>query len=770
MRSLSAPSQDRLAFALLTLLVVAAFANVVFGGKSLVPSENWNPLDPRVIDSEEFARRKLYTFPNIRDPVAANMQMEPAQEFFRRSVLRGEFPFWDPFVGGGSPSFASLVPAHLFPPSLLVHLMGGGSLVRNLYILALIFCAGGFTYLLLRRCGLGWQASLTGAVAFMFSGAVIPTAPSAIGQPIAFFSLALLVTARLVDVPTMRRAAEMALVFAFIALASFPPALVQIFGCCLVYVVVALFAAGREHRRPIAAWFAAGVFVSLAIVSVVYLPAFAVMAETSHVRELYKVAAESVMHPRWILQLLSPAIMGGSLIYSPPLFVPDASPTGHMYYTGVVALLLGGVGLLAGTPDRARVLKITVTICGVLALAKVFGIPPVDWIKHVPLLRTIHYAAYFGILVVYATAILAAFGIEALISGRARRCQILASGALLAAALVAVRVFAHRRGIPLHDEGWRWIADYRLLVLFSGLAFAFALFSRHRWASVLMMAVLGIEGITNSAYPRPPRFNAWEHPPRYVEVLDEMGASGRVLPLPVYPANTQSVFRHMTIDSLLPFNSSRMHAFYHRYFSPEPDLFLRHTRRLPEERILDLANVETIAVSAADENVAVEALRRSHQIVYADDYVRLLRRQSTPRYTFTTEYRVVSPEAALAQLPSLPANMVLLEETPSFASRPSGKGNVRVTKFSLNEVTLAVDAPAAGLVGCSESNMNGWRASVDGRPARILAANYAFRAIEVPRGSHVVRLRYHPPAFRVALAISVAGLILCLIGFRRATG
>jgi len=127
--------------------VAVAFANVLFSGKALAITDNANPLDfryteqnygPGFVPAEEWTRRDLITSPNYRDPAAQALQAEPAAELLRRSLARGQFPFWDPYTGGGTPVFASLVPAYLFPPALLVVLLGNGSGVRNAYLLVLI--------------------------------------------------------------------------------------------------------------------------------------------------------------------------------------------------------------------------------------------------------------------------------------------------------------------------------------------------------------------------------------------------------------------------------------------------------------------------------------------------------------------------------------------------------------------------------------------------------------------------------------------------------
>ncbi len=772
-------TKDLAAVGLLTLLVVTAFANVVFGGKSLLPSSNENPMDwrptdqnygPGFVPHEEWARRGLFVAVNYRDTAASALQLEPSREFFRRSLLRGEFPFWDPYVGGGTPSFSTLVPGYLFPPALAVVLFGNGSLVNNLYILLLMICAGALTYFLLRRHGLSWQGSIAGAIAFTFSGAIIQMTPSELGQPVAMFSLPLLVAARLIDRPCARRAAELALAFAFVALASFPPILVAVFGTSMVYLIVTIILRPRGERAKIAGWFVAGAVTSMAIVGLAYIPALPVMADSTHITEYYSTAGVSFLHPRLIMQLLSPTIAGGSAIYRDS---PLLGPTGlHLFYTGVIPLLLSGIGFLAPAERRTRVLKLTAILVGALALAKIFGLPPVQWVIYLPLLRNIHYAAYFGIVVAFAIAILAALGVEALVRSRARRWQIAASGAVLAVALILLRISAARAGVHLHPEGWRWIADFRVLVLFAilGVGFAFVATRSMRAARIaiaLVISILIVEGISNSVYPRQQRWNVWAHPPRYVELLADRNTGGRVLPMPNYPANTEQVFRQPTIDSLTLNTSPRIFDLYRRYFSPNIGNFLQSTRRIPPERILDIANIEYLAISTPDNSNLLEAQKRGYQTLFADELLYLERRPTAPRYFLTSDYQLApSAQAALDALPALPAGAVVLEQQPSFASTSASnpQGRVTVARFSLNEVELVADTPAASILVCSESNMRGWTATVDGEPVPILAANYAFRGVEVPAGLHTIRLRYRPPGIYVGLMITVMGLMACFWG------
>lgn len=764
-----------MAVALLALLVVIAFANVIFAGRSLVPSENINPLDhrenersrgPGFISHEEWQRRNLVSYPNYRDVAAATLQFEPSQEFLRRSLQRGEFPFWDPFTGGGSPSFASLVPAYLFPPGLMVVLLGNSSLLRNIYILLLIFCAGTSTYILLRRHGLRWQSSLAGGIAFAFSGAVIQTAPTGLGQPVAFFALPLIFTCRLIEAPSGRRAAQMALVFAFVAFATFPPILMQAFGLCVVYLATHVLVNRKRTGLVAAGWFTGGALMSLAVVGVAYAPAIRLLREASHVSAYYRHAARDILEPRQIAQLLSPTIMGGSSIYSDSPLVGTTSL--HLYYVGIVVVVLTILSLFAGVVDRAKSLQVAAGASGLLALAKIFGIPPIHWISEVPLLRNIHYAAYFGILVSFVMALFVAMGIDALIRHQVTRKHVVITAAATFLLLTFLRYFAWRAGVGLHPQGWRWIADFRVLVIFSIAAVLLCWIARRasKFATVavlLLLATLATEGITNTVYPRPRRWNVWQNPPQHIEMLGSEGTGGRILPMPIYPANTQSVFRQPTIDTIL-FSSTRMNSLYKRYFNRAASMFLRETRQIPPERILDLANIEYIAIGAGNSGASAEAAARGYDVLLSNDLVHLVRRNATPRYTFVSDYRVSTHEAeALESLAGLPEQIVLLENSPSFAPASlTSQVTPRMTEFQLNSVELEVDAPQHGMLVCSESNMPGWTATVDGRPTDIVAANYAFRAVEVPPGRHTIRFHYWPPGLTEGIFASIAGVTACL--------
>ena len=95
---------------------------------------------------------------------------------------------------------------------------------------------------------------------------------------------------------------------------------------------------------------------------------------------------------------------------------------------------------------------------------------------------------------------------------------------------------------------------------------------------------------------------------------------------------------------------------------------------------------------------------------------------------------------------------------------------VHVTRYTSERLELQTEAPKASMVVLSQTWYPGWQAAIDGQPAKLWRANYAFQALEVPKGKHTVEVRYRDRAFWSGAMLSGLGLLLwagCLLRGRR---
>ena len=88
----------------------------------------------------------------------------------------------------------------------------------------------------------------------------------------------------------------------------------------------------------------------------------------------------------------------------------------------------------------------------------------------------------------------------------------------------------------------------------------------------------------------------------------------------------------------------------------------------------------------------------------------------------------------------------ILEESVDEDLSPS-VGRVEFERYEPNSVTLTVQSPTTQLLFLSDAYYPGWKATVDGSPTKIYRANYAFRAIVIPAGNHLVTFKYKPKLF-----------------------
>jgi len=84
-------------------------------------------------------------------------------------------------------------------------------------------------------------------------------------------------------------------------------------------------------------------------------------------------------------------------------------------------------------------------------------------------------------------------------------------------------------------------------------------------------------------------------------------------------------------------------------------------------------------------------------------------------------------------------------------------------QFANQKISIQTAAPASSMVVISQTHYPAWKAYVDGAPAKIWRANYAFQALQVPAGQHQVQLVYEDKKLYVGVLLSALGLTACLI-------
>jgi hypothetical protein len=155
-----------------------------------------------------------------------------------------------------------------------------------------------------------------------------------------------------------------------------------------------------------------------------------------------------------------------------------------------------------------------------------------------------------------------------------------------------------------------------------------------------------------------------------------------------------------------------------------------------------------------------------------DPEVNIYRNESALPRAFVVQQAIIAAdhEDAWAQIHQAgfdPATVVVIEGglpgeapgpaevagAPGLALQPAGE-HAQVVRYRADALEIEVDTPTEGYLVLSDPFYPGWRAEVDGEPAELLRANYAFRAVAVPAGRHQVTMTFRPATWTAGLALS----------------
>jgi hypothetical protein len=464
-----------------------------------------------------------------------------------------------------------------------------------------------------------------------------------------------------------------------------------------------------------------------------------------------------------------------------PLFHLQGSPSGvfmqaeqqwtSSYYLGVLPLLLALVAM-ARRGARSTLLSLMAVVGILLAFGRT-GVLLDIFKRMVPLLGFIRYPVKFIVLAIFCLSLLAGAGAAFLQRQpfpMARR-GLVRFGIGVALGILVVLAVGINFPFPPDSAGGLWPnALLRLTALAGGILLLILLF-RPGGSPLRMLpaaAFLVLAGLDVGTHA--PRQNptvvarAYDDYPPPMSRLPRLGESRAML----------SAAAEKTMEQLVNPDPLRF------YLGQRAELFsdCNLLERIPKVDgffSLHLAWQQKVAGLLRDGKAAPElpAFLGVSQIASA---MRLFvwkdQTNFMPLATIGQKPVFVTDSEALAALASAdfsPRQTVYLPADARGRVQAEADSGARVnssliTPSECQFVTVA-DAPA--LLVVAQSYFHCWKATVDGKPAALWRANYAFQAVEVPAGRHEVRLAYQDRAFWMGAGISLATLGFCVVGWIR---
>jgi hypothetical protein len=716
------------------------------------------------------------------------------------SLKQGMIPFWNPYVFSGMPFFADVQAAVLYPLNLVLTLFAQkewlNPVLVEYQIVLHIAMAGAFMYLLARDFGASKSGGMLAGITFMLCGFFTTHIfHSNLIYAAAWFPLAIYLFKRTIDRKSLLFMALTALVLSVIFFCGYPQLMVYMYYWLAAYYLYGLVVRIREKTRPLAevkraALFAGLVVLGIGMASVQMLPTQELAKNSVRPKLEFSESCEGSFRPYRFVTLFVPNYFGlpqKNAYWG--ISGKDVNAGSHNYwetamYAGTVSLVLAAIAPFFVRTPLTVFLSIMAVLSVLLAMGNSFFL---YWLafKFLPAFNAFRIPGRFAYMFSLSVSLLAGFGLTWLqsrsLQESAKRKQILERTLIVVAGLCLVVGLATTTGIfksgivdfilaagrfgsdsqgisnyvdkqiyPAVLKGvWVFIA---LAVCAAGICVARLrgrISARTSAASLLCLALLD--------------FMAFG-----------MGfAAGNIDPAVMY-SKTETVRQLQDLQTTEYFRinarsstpgtddlGGQYMAFrknqgsVHRLFLMEGYNPLRLKRQLVnrKDRTLDILNVKF--------KIAVDEQRQSMSLALHPTYF--------PRCRMVYDYAVEQDENRI--LPRLydplfdHKKSVVIEEKPAI-SIDTGFADTSwrcgITRYSLNKIDIDVSTPGNGLLVLSEIDYPSWKALIDGKPAPVLRADYALRAIPVEKGSHKVSCYFSEDVFRKGLLLSLISLALTL--------
>ncbi len=112
-----------------------------------------------------------------------------------------------------------------------------------------------------------------------------------------------------------------------------------------------------------------------------------------------------------------------------------------------------------------------------------------------------------------------------------------------------------------------------------------------------------------------------------------------------------------------------------------------------------------------------------------------------------------------------PAQTAIVEKDIPATYTPT-ECSVTPAEFALHDLKFNVTTDTTSFLTISEIYYPaGWKAYIDGEETEIFATNYILRGVVVPKGEHVLEIKFESKTYLLSLKLSLIGLILAILIF-----
>lgn len=722
------------------------------------------------------------SYPQKAQYFDAIRQLYPWKTAVISDIKHGYFPLWNPFNFSGSPLFANLQSAVLYPLNVF-YLFLSQPIAWSITVMLQSFLASLGMYLFARRIKIGVKGSLMAAITYaycLFSTTFLEY--NTINQVTLWLPYLLYASENLLSSYSVKSIIIFLLACVCAAFAGHLQLYGYIMAFAAVYIGVRLITT-RTPEKSRFIFFPILFVLGIAITAVQLFPTLELVGLAARVSQEYTFLIEKLLiQPYQLILYFVPDIFGNPATNN---YLLASSYPSKAVYVGIVPLLFAFLSLKQFRKNPF------ITFFSLTALATLLCIvrTPISEILYKIPLPFISSASPSNMIFItsFSLAILAGFGVDAWQTRSSKvAMKFFVTVICIAIALVGILKIGH---YPIQIKnliysvgifGVALVLFYAgnfvkrgksylvLLLLILSMADSFYLFTKFN-PFVPKQIVFPDAQIfswlkNNAGYNR-----FWGYGSASIEAnfATQYGLFSPDGYDPLYPKNYGQLIASSREGKVLEqfTNSTRSDALIAPGYGPT-DFPINMYR----QKILDLLGVRYILDRTENRDTEETFPPKTYTMVYNEnDWKIFANGNALPRAFFTNEYKKYSNDQEFESMffnPTFHAGQTLLvkNDIPFTQAPLAATGTATIRSYAPEHITIDTVTPSEQILFLSDTYYPGWRASVDGRETPIYPADMAFRAIVVPQGRHIVTFSYEPVTFSLGWKTSMIGL-LASVGF-----
>lgn len=660
------------------------------------------------------------------------------KDFAFNQISRGNLPLWNPHNFSGQPLLANFQSAVFYPLSwvflLPSHLAGW-----SIYILIQPILAGSFMYLFLRGKNLAKLSAVFGALALTFSsffatryfwGVCIHTL---LWLPLGLYLIDKLSSHKLGN---WRFIALETIVISLAILAGYPQ--------FAVFVLLVLFAYFLLKMEPAKLWLLVfSLALGFLVTSIQLLPTIELYQNSLREGLASKEAfTESLLDGKYLVSILSPDFFGSPATNN---YSGGKDYSGMNGFFGTIPLILALFALRQFRQNKEIRFWVGVSTLGLLFAYK-NPVALLPSLLNIPILGS--GGAWSNLFFFqFGGVVLSAFGLNLLLEKRIKSFFLFPVGAFCL--LFVVLILSQASPLSIRAS---IIATAPLLLFFG----AYSIFPKK--LGIIAVTFVGLSGFYFFQKVSPFGSGQYFFPshPLITFLQKEAGLNrfwgSSLAKLPSNLSTYYGIYSPEGYDSLFPkwygelvqtTKNGEIPAKLNR-----ADVFLDDTKTSYQQRLLNLLGVKYI--------LGPDASVKENQDAF-------------PRAYLASSAVVATNVIAKIYDPQVDLRSTVVLEKPIGENFSSG--SAKIISYSPNKVTVQTNSSEKSILFLSDTFFPGWKARVNLIPTEILRADYAFRAVIVPKGENEVEFNYEPASFEWGSRFSLLGLLLlaCLLFFARSS-